>query len=31
MKDGRISSDLQNNRNLRHKAVTQNSGLEEKR
>ena len=31
MKDGRICSDLQNNRNPRHKAVTQNSGLEEKR
>ncbi len=31
MKDGLISSDLQNSRNPRHKAGTQNSGLEEKR
>ena len=31
MKDGRVNSDLQNNRDPRHKAVTRNSGLEEKR
>jgi len=30
MKDGRISSDLQNDRDPRHKAVTQSSGQEEK-
>ncbi len=30
MKDGRISSDQQNDRNPRHKTVTQNSGQEEK-
>ncbi|MFC1739591.1 ABC transporter ATP-binding protein, partial [Planctomycetota bacterium] len=29
MKDGRISSDMQNNRDARHKAVTQNGGREE--
>ena len=31
MKDGRMSSELQNSRNPRHKAVTQHSGLEAQR